>query len=329
MKLLWSNLSLGGLYTDANANDDDNNTRWTEHDCIGSLPNEPKTPWKWQRSKSESFQDHTVNSFQDHGKKCPNEDSFKTIHQKSGKSVLPRPSTKCANNGPKSTSFKTIKSQNVPKKGSFKTIEDGSKNDTSFKTIGENDQKSTSFKTIANRVKNLNPCYMVPIDEVSHVISDPQTRKKAQPVTEQPSTTSRIKIQPHLCGARISVHWQYQGSSSVVPQQLWLHWRHEGQVRHQDRPNCPSSPAWKVESSHQVQGGDWEGASRDGPARNHHQTDWAHTIGQQPDIPQKGKWQVEDMPWPQGLEQGNHLWESQGPNPRGDSSCPHRSHQIL
>ena len=49
MKLLWSNLSLGGLYTDADpdtdADDDDNknDTWWTEHDCIGSLPNEPKT----------------------------------------------------------------------------------------------------------------------------------------------------------------------------------------------------------------------------------------------------------------------------------------------
>ena len=31
----------GGLYTDANANT--NNTQWREHDCIGSLPNEPKT----------------------------------------------------------------------------------------------------------------------------------------------------------------------------------------------------------------------------------------------------------------------------------------------
>ena len=45
MKLLWSNLSLGGLYTDANADDadidDNDDTRQTEHDCIGSLPNEP------------------------------------------------------------------------------------------------------------------------------------------------------------------------------------------------------------------------------------------------------------------------------------------------
>ena len=59
MMLLWSNLSLGGLYTDADANDtdddtdndadgddDDNDTRRTEHDCIGSLPNEPKTKEK-------------------------------------------------------------------------------------------------------------------------------------------------------------------------------------------------------------------------------------------------------------------------------------------
>ena len=47
MKFLWSNLSLGGLYTDADADDDtdtnDNDTRRTEHDCIGSLPNEPKS----------------------------------------------------------------------------------------------------------------------------------------------------------------------------------------------------------------------------------------------------------------------------------------------
>ena len=50
MKFLWSKLSLGELYTDdtdnTNADDndtDDNTTRRTKHDCIGSLPNEPKT----------------------------------------------------------------------------------------------------------------------------------------------------------------------------------------------------------------------------------------------------------------------------------------------
>ena len=61
------------------------------------------------------------------------------------------------------------------KNGSFKTIQDGSK-------------KDTSFKTIVNRVNNLNPQYVVPANEVTQVISDPKLRKKAQPVTEQPSS---------------------------------------------------------------------------------------------------------------------------------------------
>ena len=95
------------------------------------------------------------------------------------------------------------------KKGSFKTIEDGSKNDTSFKTIGENDQPSTSFKTITNRVKNLNPRYMVPIDEVSQVISDPKSRKKAQPVTEQPSSS------PPPPGSRFDPIYMEPGSVSI------------------------------------------------------------------------------------------------------------------
>ena len=50
-------------------------------------------------------------------------------------------------------------------KGSFKTIEDGSK-------------KDTSFKTIINRVTNLNPRYMVPVDEATQVVLDPKAKKK-------------------------------------------------------------------------------------------------------------------------------------------------------
>ena len=84
-----------------------------------STENRWKTPWRHQRSKSESsvcsFQDHLGNH---HGDK------------KSGKSVLSRPSTKCAKNEPKSGSYKAIEPQNMHKKGSFKTIEDGSKNKT-------------------------------------------------------------------------------------------------------------------------------------------------------------------------------------------------------
>ena len=47
IKFLGSMLSLGQLYTDTNDDDDDaNDTRRTNHDCIGSLacmPNEPKS----------------------------------------------------------------------------------------------------------------------------------------------------------------------------------------------------------------------------------------------------------------------------------------------
>ena len=58
----------------------------------------------------------------------------------------------------------------------------------SFKTIGDGSKKDTSFKTIVNRVNNLNPRYMVPVDEVTQVISDPKLMKKTQQVAEQPSS---------------------------------------------------------------------------------------------------------------------------------------------
>ena len=124
-----------------------------------------KTPWRHQRSKSES----SAHSFQDH--------LGTNLHgnKKSGKSVLSRPSTKCVKSEPKSSITKAIEPPNVHKKGSFKTIQDGSK-------------KDTSFKTIVNRVNNLNPRYMVPANEATLVISDPKSRKKTQPVAEQPTS---------------------------------------------------------------------------------------------------------------------------------------------
>ena len=133
-----------------------------------------KTPLRHQRSKSESL----VPSFQDHLGNLHGDKKSGNLHgdKKLGKSVLSRPSTKCAKNGPKSSSSKATEPQNMHNKGSFKTIEDGSK-------------KDTSFKTIVNRFKNLNPQYMVPADETTQVISDPKTRKKAQPATEQPSNS--------------------------------------------------------------------------------------------------------------------------------------------
>ena len=58
-------------------------------------------------------------------------------------------------------------------------------------------------------VKNLNPQYMVPIDEVSQVISDPKSRKKAQPVTEQPSSG------PPPLGSRLDPIYVEPGSVSI------------------------------------------------------------------------------------------------------------------
>ena len=132
-----------------------------------------KTPVRCQRSKSES----SVHSFQDHLGNLHGDKKSGNLHgeKKSGKSVLSRPSTKCAKNGPKSSSSKATEPQKVHNKGSFKTIEDGSK-------------KDTSFKTIANRVNNLSPQYMVPVDEATQVVSDPKTKKKMQPAIEQPSS---------------------------------------------------------------------------------------------------------------------------------------------
>ena len=64
-----------------------------------------KTPWRQQRSKSES----SVHSFQDHSGNLHGD-------KKSGKSVLSRPSTKCAKNEPKSSSSKATEPQNVHKR---------------------------------------------------------------------------------------------------------------------------------------------------------------------------------------------------------------------
>ena len=85
-----------------------------------------KTPLRCQRSKSESL----VHSFQDHLGNLHGNKKLGNLHgdKTTGKSVLSRPSTKCAKHGPKSGSSKAIEPQNMHKKGSFKTTEDGSKN---------------------------------------------------------------------------------------------------------------------------------------------------------------------------------------------------------
>ena len=208
---------------------------------------------------------------------------------KSGKSVLSRPSTKCVKSEPKSSTTKAIEPWNMHKKGSFKTIQDGSK-------------KDTSFKTIVNRVNNLNPQYMVPVDEVTQVISDPKSMKKTQKVAEQLSSG------PPPPGSWFNPIYVEPGSVTIdstrdlqalYPNSFDCIRDMQGEYWHQDWPYSPTSPAQQMEGAHRVQGGDQEGVSRDGPPENHHQTDWAHTMGQQPDVSKEGKWQAENLPWPQ------------------------------
>ena len=129
-------------------------------------------------------------------KNAQSETPFKTPHKNTGKSLLSRPSTKSGKNEPHLTSFKTTGSQSEQMAGSFKTMEDGS-------------QKLTHFKTLAKRVKRLNPRYMVPVNEASQVISDPQTAKMAQPVKDQPSSGPPPK------GSRFNPIYMEPGSTSI------------------------------------------------------------------------------------------------------------------
>ena len=104
-------------------------------------------PWESkQRSKSESFQDHSSDSFKTTAQNAQSETPFKTPHKSTGKSLLSGPSAKSGKNEPNLASFKTIGSHSEEMAGSFKTMKDGS-------------QKLTSFKTLANRVKNSTQVY--------------------------------------------------------------------------------------------------------------------------------------------------------------------------
>ena len=130
-------------------------------------------PWlRKQRSKSESFLDHSSEFFRTMAKNAQSKNPFKTLHKNTGKGLLSGPSARSDKNEPNLTSFKTRGSQSEKMAGSFKTMEDGS-------------QKLTQFQTLTKWVKRLNPTYMVPVNEVSQVISDPQTAMVAQLVKDQ------------------------------------------------------------------------------------------------------------------------------------------------
>ena len=146
-----------------------------------------KILWRKQRSKSRVLQRPFIKFFQETGR----ERSERLLTNDTGMSPLSRAPTK---SGRKETN-------------SFKTMEDASQKLTPFKTPGS--QILTSFKTLVERVKELNSRYMVPVNEVSLVISDPQTVKLAQPVKEQPSKG------PPPRGSRFNPIYIEPGSTSI------------------------------------------------------------------------------------------------------------------
>ena len=177
----------------------------------------------------------------------------------------------------------------------------GTSHDSDTLTKPQRSQSSTSFRTLTDRVKRLNPKYMVPTNEASLVISDPGTVKTGctcERTALDRSTTERIEIQPHLYRARFNIDWEHQRSASIVPKQLRLHQRHVRRVQHQDRPNSPTGPTRKTQGAHRVQSRDRERASRDGSTGNYHQIDWTNPMGQLIDISQESKWQAKNLSWP-------------------------------
>ena len=120
-----------------------------------------------QRSKSESYSDHSSSSSRRKPEKTHSETDCQTTSDGTGMSPLSRaPNGACQ----KLTPFKTPGSDTL----------------TTFKTPRSKDTL-TSFKTFVKRVTKLNPKYMVPVNEVSLVISDPQKAKSAPQPKEQPA----------------------------------------------------------------------------------------------------------------------------------------------
>ena len=154
-----------------------------------------------QRSKSESYSDHLSSSSRRKPEKIHSETDWQTTSDDTGMSPLSRaPNGACQ----KLTPFKTPGSDMLT---SFKTP--GSDMLTPFKTPHRSKDTLTSFKTLVKRVTKLNPKYMVPVNEVSLVISDPQKAKSAPQLKEQPAKGPPPK------GSRFNPIYIEPGSTSI------------------------------------------------------------------------------------------------------------------
>ena len=157
-----------------------------------------------QRSKSESHSDHSSSSSRSKPEKKQSESDRQTTSHNTGMSPLSRaPNGACQ----KLTPFKTPGSDMLT---SFKTPESDTL--TPFKTPQrfKDTYMLTSFKTLVKRVTKLNAKYMVPVNEVSLVISDPQKVKLAPLPREQPSKG------PPQKGLRFNLIYIEPGSTSIL-----------------------------------------------------------------------------------------------------------------
>ena len=204
-----------------------------------------------------SFQDHSDDHHGDieNGNKCPIEDSFKTIHQKSGKSVLSRQSTKMCQKWTQIWFFQGPSSpQNVQQKGFF---QEPLRMDPKMTLLSRPWVKKAKNQLLSRplqiELKTLTPNTWSLVDEVSQGISDPKSRKKAQPVIEQPSSS------PPPPGSRFNPIYVEPGSVSIdstrdlqalFPNSFDCIGDMQGEYDIKTDLNRPTSPTWKTESSH-------------------------------------------------------------------------------
>ena len=204
--------------------------------CIAAVETKPKNSFqdhqlnidskilsRKQRSKSESYSDHSSGSSRGKPEKTQSEtDQQTTTSNDTGMSPLSRAPTK----------------------------KDASQNLTPFKNLGSRNMLS-SFKTLVFESHETKSQIYGPCDEASLVISDPQTAKLAPLLKEQP-----VKVKgPPPKGLIFNPIYIESGSKSIesardlqvlFPNCFKLHWWYVRRIWHQNRHDSPTSSTQKT-----------------------------------------------------------------------------------
>ena len=214
---------------------------------------------------------------------------------------------------------------------SFKTMEDASWKLTPFRTSGYHTLTSFSQDPCqkSQKIKShvYGPCEW---GESSHFRStDGKVGSTRERTALERSTTKRIQIQPHLRRARFNIHQEYQGSSSFIPQQLWLYRRHVRRIRHQNRSDSPTSSTWKMQSpikyKDEIEKELGEMVQQGIIAKQTEPTLWVSSLT----YPKKANGKLRICLEPKYLNKAIIQENHKAPIPWGDCTCSHRSRQIL